>query len=128
MADQQHSHARVLVVDDDAIMRELLTLHLRDAGYDVLAAADVVEAGRLILREAPDLIILDVEMPYMNGYEFATALKGDPATHGIPLVFLTTREDVDEHAKKLGAEAYLNKPVRAGKLLEVVALFAGAGR
>ncbi len=115
---------KVLVVDDEESMRELIRLHLANEGYDVLLAEDAVAAGHLALREKPDLILLDVQMPYMNGYEFMAALKGDPATSDIPVVFLTTDENVAEHARKLGAAAYLNKPVVANKLLEVLAMFA----
>ena len=116
--------ARVLVVDDEQSMRELLRLHLANAGYDVVLAEDAVAAGHLALRERPDLILLDVQMPYMNGYEFMSALQGDEATRNIPVVFLTTDENVAEHARKHGAAAYLTKPVVASRLLEVLALFA----
>ena len=116
--------AKVLVVDDEQSMRELIRLHLANAGYDVLLAEDAVAAGHLALRERPDLILLDVQMPYMNGYELISALKGDQATRNIPVVFLTTDENVAEHAGKLGAAAYLTKPVVASRLLEVLAMFA----
>ncbi len=116
--------AKVLVVDDDRIIRELVSLHLANGGYDVCVAEDVVQAGRLILRELPNLIILDVAMPYMDGYEFATALKHDPATQHIPIVFLTAEDSVEENARKIGAAAYLKKPVTANKLLEVVQRYA----
>src|SRR6266404_1259787 len=117
---------RILVVDDDESMRELLKLHLRNNGYDVLAAEDAVVAGHLVLGEKPDLLIVDVEMPYMNGYEFVAALKSDPETRHIPVVFLTTDENVADHAHRLGAAAYLNKPVTVDRLCEVVELFVAA--
>src|SRR3954462_11480253 len=116
--------ASVLIVDDEEIIRELLQLHLANAGYDVCAAEDPVAAAHIILKRNSDLLIVDVEMPYMNGYEFVAALKADPETKSIPVVFLTTRDDVVEHAKKLGAAAYLTKPVMATRLLEIVAIFA----
>lgn len=59
-----------------------------------------------MVREPPDLILV-VQMPYMNGYEFVSALKSDPTTRQIPVVFLTTVDNVAEHAKKLGAAGYL---------------------
>src|SRR3954453_5696698 len=92
---------KVVVIDDDLIMRELISLHLRNAGYEVFAAEDAVAGGHTILREIPAVIICDVEMPYLNGYEFVAALKTDAITRNIPVVFLTSREDVDEHAAKL---------------------------
>jgi CheY-like chemotaxis protein len=117
----------ILVVDDEESIRQLLKLHLGNAGYDVLVADDAVIAGHLVVREPPDLVIVDVQMPYMNGYEFVAALKGDPATRDIPVVFLTMDDNVAEHARKLGAAACLNKPVRADRLLEVVGLFTEGG-
>ena len=114
---------RVLVVDDDASMRHLLRLHLTNNGFEAMLAEDAIVAGHAIPRDLPDLILLDVQMPYMNGYEFAAALKADELTRNIPVVFLTTDSAVAEHAHKLGAEAYLNKPVMVDRLLEVVTLF-----
>ena len=61
----------------------------------------------------------------MNGYEFVAAIKADPSTRDIPIVFLTTDANVAEHATRLRADAFLNKPVMADRLLEVVALLAG---
>ena len=103
-------------------MRDLLRLHLTSHGYNVLVAEDAVAAGYLVVRENPDLIVCDVEMPYMSGYEFLAALKADPTTKDVPVVFLTTREDVVDQARALGAAAYLTKPVLATRLLEVIEL------
>ena len=104
-------------------MLELLKLHLSNAGYEVMTAEDAVAAGRHVLKARPDLIIADVGMPYMDGYELVAALKADSATRDIPVVFLTSREDVADYAKQLGAVAYLHKPVSADRLLEIVALY-----
>lgn len=116
---------RILVLEDAAEVRELLTLQLRRAGYEVFAAEDAIVAGRLVLDELPDLIIADIQLPYMNGDEFVAALRGDPATRAIPVIFLSVDERVDEHAKNLGAVAYFRKGVSAESLLEVVAFYAG---
>src|SRR4051794_26688995 len=116
MGDALTNPVKVLVIDDDQSMRELLKLHLGNNGYNVLAAEDAVAGGHLVLQERPDLLIVDVEMPYMNGYEFVAALKSDPETRDIPVVFLTAAENVADHAHRLGAAAYLNKPVTAAKL------------
>jgi len=103
-------------------MRDLLTLHLGSNGYDVVAAEDAVVAGHIIVRDPPDLIVVDAEMPYMTGYEFVAALKSDPLTRDIPVVLLTTDSKVADHARRLGAAAYLNKPITADRLLAVVSL------
>lgn len=118
---------KILVVDDDESMRGLLTLHLSNAGYEVLAAEDAVVAGHMALEERPALMIVDVNMPYMDGYEFVAALKADEKTRDIPIVFLTSRSDVTDQARRLGASACLSKPVVVDRLLEVVDLFAGRG-
>jgi EAL domain-containing protein (putative c-di-GMP-specific phosphodiesterase class I)/CheY-like chemotaxis protein len=112
---------RILVVDDDESMRELVRLHLGNAGYDVVLAEDAIVAGHLVLRSPPDLIIADVEMPYMDGFQFVEALKADPAVSAIPVIFLTVRADGETRGKQLGAAGYLAKPLRADRLLATVA-------
>lgn len=116
---------RIVVVDDDEFMRELLSLHLTNAGYEVLVAEDAVDAGHLVVRSPPDLLIVDVRMPYMTGYEFVRAVKDDPATRDIRVVVLTSEEDAEQRATQFGADACLKKPVKADRLLELVAELAG---
>jgi len=113
--------ARILIVDDDRSIRDLLGLHLRAAGYEVEVAEDAIVAGYRVLAQAPDLIICDVNMPYMDGFEFVSALKADSTLPYIPVIFLTSREDGDLRGNELGAVAYLIKPVRVDALLRVVA-------
>ena len=113
--------ASILVVDDDESIRELLRLHLSSAGYEVRVAEDAIEAGHMVLASPPDLIVMDVLMPYMDGFEFVGALKGDTTLPYIPVIFLTSREDGDLRGNELGAVAYLVKPVRVDSLLQVVA-------
>jgi len=122
---QNSPRGKILVIDDEPSMRELLCLHLSNQGYEVQEAEDAIVAGHLILKRKPDLVIVDVQMPYMNGYEFVGALKSDPQTRDIPVVFLSTDDNVASQAKKLGAAAYLHKPVMADRLIEVVDLFVG---
>jgi CheY-like chemotaxis protein len=115
--------AKIAVIDDDRFIRYLLDLHLRKAGYEVYTAEDAVAAGHVILKHAPDVILCDVDMPFMDGYEFVTALRADPATRHIPVIFLTVNQNVGERAKQLGA-GHLMKPVMADELLRTVARFA----
>ena len=119
--------ATILVVDDDESLRQLLRLHLSSAGYEVLVAEDAIAAGYLVLRQPPDLIISDVNMPHMDGFEFVAALKADKTLPNIPVIFLTSVEDGDDRGKELGAVAYITKPVRADRLLELVAKYAPGG-
>ena len=120
--------ATILVVDDDESMRDLLRLHLSAAGYDVLLAEDAIVAGHLVLRSPPDLIICDVNMPHLDGFEFVEALKADKTLPNIPVIFLTSVEEGDQRGKALGAVGYVTKPVRADKLLSLVAQHVAGGR
>jgi len=119
--------ARILVVDDDESIRELLRMHLLSAGYEVQVAPDAIAAGYLVLQGAPDLIITDVRMPHMDGFEFVTALKADPSLSSIPVIFLTSVEDGDARGRELGAVGYVTKPVRADRLLSLVAQHVPGG-
>ena len=119
MTSQQKG--KVLVIDDDRSIRELLSLHLSNRGYDVAVAEDAIVGGKLALAAKPQLIIIDVNMPYLDGPDFVAALKSDPLTSDIPVVFLTSDADVIERAAKLGAVACLTKPIMADRMLEVVA-------
>lgn len=119
--------ARILVVDDDGSMRELLRLHLAGAGYDVSTAADAIAAGYEVLKSPPDLIITDVNMPYMDGFEFIAAMRADPQVADIPVIFLTSVEEGDQRGKELGAVGYVTKPVRAEKLLNMVSQHVPGG-
>jgi two-component system chemotaxis response regulator CheY len=119
--------ARILVVDDDDSMRELIRIHLSSAGYQVTTAADAIEAGYQVLRNPPDLILTDVNMPHMDGFEFVAALKADKSVPDIPVIFLTSMEEGDARGKELGAVGYLTKPVRGDRLLSLVAKHVPGG-
>src|ERR1044071_8618336 len=78
----------VLAVDDDPVIRELIKLHLSNAGYDVVVAEDAIAAGKMLLESKPALLLVDVDMPFMDGFEFVAAIKDDPDYRSIPVVFL----------------------------------------
>ena len=118
----------ILIVDDDPNMRELLRLHLSNAGYRVAVARDGLEAGYGLLRSRPDLIISDVNMPHLDGFEFIAAMREEAQFRRIPVIFLTTAADGEGRGKELGAVGYLAKPVRADKLLSLVAEHVVGGR
>ncbi|HWM42575.1 MAG TPA: response regulator [Burkholderiales bacterium] len=119
--------ATILVVEDDDSIRDLLRMHLSAAGYAVQVAPDAIAAGYLVLRSPPDLIISDINMPHMNGFEFVEALKADSTLPRIPVIFLTSYDEGDDRGKALGAVGYLTKPVRADKLLQLVAKHVPGG-
>jgi DNA-binding response OmpR family regulator len=119
--------ATILIIDDDESIRDLLRLHLSAAGYEVRLAADAIEAGYSVLRAPPDLIITDVSMPHLDGFEFVTALKADKTLPPIPIIFLTSSEEGEGRGRELGAAGYLTKPVRADRLLALVAQHVHGG-
>jgi DNA-binding response OmpR family regulator len=111
---------RILVVDDDEMMRELLRLHLSSAGYAVEVADDAITAGYAVLKSPPELIVCDVEMPHMDGFELVAALRGDKAIPRVPVIFLTSLAEGDALARDLAPSEYLQKPVRLEELLAAV--------
>lgn len=123
------SKPSILVVEDDDSMRALLQFHLRAAGYRVTAAEDAAVAGRHILACAPDLIIADIQLPYMSGLEFAAILLADSTLPAIPTVLISAHEEYRERAEALGL-AFLLKPILRPTLLATVAslLSDAAGR
>ena len=119
--------ATILVVDDDESIRDLLRMHLAAAGYEVQVAEDAIAAGYQVLKSPPELIISDVNMPHMDGFEFVAALRADGALPKIPVIFLTSYDDGDGRGRELGAVGYVTKPVRADRLLALVAQHVPGG-
>jgi DNA-binding response OmpR family regulator len=113
---------RILIIDDDIGFRDLLRLHLSAMGYQVRIAEDGVDGGRALLADAPDLIISDVNMPFLDGFELLALLRADEGTAAIPVILLSGRSDGDTMAKAvdLGAADFLTKPVTRDQLLESV--------
>ena len=114
--------ARVLVADDDPIILRLLEVNLGLEGFTVDTAGRGEDAIRQAQEVHPDVIILDVMMPGMSGYEVAEQLRQDPATSGIPVVFLSARaqEEDRKRGEALGVAAYVTKPFDPGELVDVV--------
>lgn len=111
---------RILVVDDQPSIRGVLELALKEAGAEVLAAEDGSAALRVARASVPDLILLDVAMPNMNGWEVIEALILTPQTAGIPVILQTTAEDLEsfEKARKRGVAAFISKPFRLNEVIE----------
>ena len=105
--------ARVLVVDDEERNRRLFVAMLEAEGYTALEAADGAQALELARQSPPDLVLLDIMMPGMDGYEVARALKADALTKAIPVVMVTALDDRDSRLRGLeaGAEEFVTKPV-----------------
>lgn|SRR5574338_482514 len=109
----------VLIIDDDVIERELLQRCLAVAGYRVLSAPDGEDGVTLAREHGPDLIVLDVVMPGMNGYQTCRRLRALPETSATPVLMLTSKDQAADRfwADEVGASAYLTKPVDVTELL-----------
>ena len=110
----------IRVVEDDDDRRALNNHHLLGAGYIVRAVSNGLEAAASCLTLTPDLIISDVHMPRMDGFQMIEILKSEPAMADIPVIFLTADRKGRKRGNKLGAVAYLTKPITAEMLLESV--------
>lgn len=113
------SASRILLIDDNEQNLELLLAYLEDLGATLATATDGVEAIEAIDRQAPDLILLDVMMPRMSGFQVCAKIKGDPATRDIPVVMVTALNEVAdiERAVECGADDFLTKPVHKLELV-----------
>ncbi|MEO1591475.1 MAG: response regulator [Cyanobacteria bacterium J06632_22] len=112
----------VLIVDDSSTLREMISGLLIKAGMTVLEATDGVEAKDKITANPPDLVILDIVMPNMNGYELCRWVKSNPETQEVPVVICSSKnEDFDRYwGMKQGADAYIAKPFRPVEMVETV--------
>lgn len=113
---------KVLLADDDPGLRRLVGTTLGSDDFDLLQAADGGEALEVARRERPDLILLDVNMPRLNGFEVCRQLKSDPATAGIKVVMLTARANESDRVqgREAGADEYFVKPFSPVQLLDKV--------
>ena len=115
----QDRRSKILVVDDDLRNVELLEAHLSNAGYDVVKASDGEGALRRIEEGTIDLILLDVMMPKLNGFEVCKIIKGDEKTRFIPVVMITALREVEDKIRGIeaGTDDFLDKPVNKNELL-----------
>jgi CheY-like chemotaxis protein len=113
---------RVLVVDDDRVIQQLLVVNLELEGYEVETAADGEEAFDRVMQNGYDVVLLDVMMPKMDGREVCRRIKAEPTRKGTPIIFLSARaQDLDvRQGYELGVSAYVTKPFDPLDLLDVV--------
>jgi two-component system chemotaxis response regulator CheY len=110
----------ILVVDDDASIRDLIGMALTHEGYEVQAASHGAAALEIIGRTRPSVILLDMRMPVMDGWEFARAYRELPGPH-VPIIVLTAARDAGHRAAEIKAEGFLGKPFDLDELLVLVA-------
>jgi DNA-binding response OmpR family regulator len=103
---------RVLIIDDEAPIRLLCRVNLEAEGMEVLEAADGVQGVETARRERPDVILLDVVMPRLDGWDVAETLAKDEATKEVPIIFLTARAEIRDraHGLDIGGVEYVTKP------------------
>lgn len=124
------SKGKILLVEDEKDLAVMLTFRLESSGYEVSNAYDGAEGLRKAREENPDLVILDVMLPSMDGYEICKNLKGDASSTKIPVLLLTvkSRDEDKQLGQLVGADAYVTKPFQPKDLLtKIEALLNGSG-
>jgi two-component system alkaline phosphatase synthesis response regulator PhoP/two-component system response regulator VicR len=113
---------KILVVDDERHIVRLVEINLQRAGYDVVTAYDGIEALEKVEQEKPEMLVLDVMMPRMDGFEVLAKLQSDPATSDIPVIMLTAKaQDADIfQGWQSGVSSYLTKPFNPRELITFV--------
>ena len=113
---------KILLVEDEKVLIETVTLRLKANGYEVISASDGFEGLEKAKKEKPDLIILDLMLPKMDGYKVCGLLKADTRYNKIPIIMFTARaqESDKKMGKEVGADAYITKPFEPQALLEKI--------
>lgn len=113
---------KILLVDDDRVLTVFLEKYLSDNGYEVKAMTEAAEGLEYAITRGADLIILDVMMPIINGFNFCRLLKQEEHRKDIPIILLTARDQTKdiEIGLEVGAEAYLTKPVNTAELIKTI--------
>lgn len=117
---------KIMIVEDVALNQDLL-VQLLEADYELITAADGAESLDLAARERPDLILMDLSLPVLDGWEVTRRLKADADLRHIPIIALTAHamSGDEDKARACGCDAYLSKPIRKARLFEIVHRFLG---
>ena len=111
---------KVLIVDDEYLIVDMLTIRLKASGYDVISASNGKEGLEKLSKESPDLVILDVLMPVMDGFEFFKRVRHDHRYDDIPIITLTIRGSMRDTFETLATDAFISKPFDSEQLIEKV--------
>ncbi len=122
MTDPISTNKKILIVDDDHVIIRMIEGRLKAHGYEVMSATEAPAGLELAMKSGPDLIILDVMMPIVNGYNFCRLIKSEVNFRTIPIILLTSRTEQADVAigQEVGADAYLSKPVNIEELLNKI--------
>ena len=114
--------AKILVVDDEPEITEIIEAFLDNAGYKVKVENNPQNALKMAAQMKPDLILLDIMMPGIDGYSICNRIKDDPALSNIPVIFLTGKDSKDDKGRsfQVGGDMYIKKPFSCERLLEIV--------
>jgi len=113
---------KILLVDDEQDLVMMVEMRLQSEGYEVITANDGQEGLEKAKKESPDLVILDVMMPKMDGYKVCGLLKADTRFNKIPIIMFTARAQQEDQqmSEEVGADAYINKPLDADELINKI--------
>jgi DNA-binding response OmpR family regulator len=114
--------AKILVVDDEPEITEIIEAFLDNAGYTVKVENRAEQALMQVKQMRPDLVLLDIMMPGIDGYQICNRIKADPATANLPVIFLTGKDSKDDQGKsfQVGGDMFIKKPFSCERLLEIV--------
>ena len=119
-APQEQAGRRILIVDDEEGFRDGMADLLDMEGYAVAVVGDAIEAVRMVPEFRPEVILLDLRMPLLDGEGFLRGMSGVPATRKVPVVLISAREDLRAVAERTGAAGFLQKPFEAPQLLALL--------
>ncbi len=113
---------KILIVEDEVSLLKLESILLTTRGYKVSAVTDGLKALEEIKNDIPDLVLLDIMIPGIDGFEVCRRIKADPVTANLPVVMLTAKKSSADQARGVaaGADAYITKPFKSAKIIEVV--------
>ena len=121
-AEMSEQNTKILIVDDEPEITEIVDIFLSNAGFKVIAENTAYDGIKAAKKSTPDVILLDIMMPGMDGYEVCNALKADPTTANIPVVFLTGKDSRDDSGRsfRVGGDLFVKKPFSCERLLDIV--------
>ena len=119
--------SKILLVEDNEMNRDMLSRRLERKGFEVVIAVDGQAGINMATSESPDLILMDLSLPVIDGWEATRKIKADPVTHAIPVIALTAHAMADDEQKALeaGCDDYDTKPINLKRLLEKIEKFLG---
>ncbi len=119
------SKKKILVVEDEESLLKLESILLTSKGYEVTGVSNGLAALESLAKSRPDLVLLDIMLPAMDGFEVCQRIKSDPATRDIPVVMLTAKKSREDMARgqQVGADWYITKPFKSANVIETIQRF-----